>query len=266
MAAELENLVATATEKELLEKELAIARELQRSLIPHDLPAGGAVEFSMLFAPSAAIGGDYFDVFRIGEDRLAVMVADVSGHGLSTGLRMAMIKAALTILIEERRPADEILRRLHGLVRGGNDRMFVTATLALIDPATGEVDLTNAGHPPTYVIHDGEVEEVVLPGSPLGGLDTRHGRRRLELAPGDVVVWLSDGLIEATDAEQSTFGYDGVAAALRGPCGSADEVRDRLLAAVERHTGGRPIEDDRTVVAMRWRGGGSDGDAGPPAP
>ena len=100
MAGNLETLVAAAAQKETLENELEIARDLQKSLIPRDLPGGEGVEFATLFEPSAAIGGDYFDVLRLSEDELAVIIADVSGHGLSTGLRMAMLKAALLILVE----------------------------------------------------------------------------------------------------------------------------------------------------------------------
>lgn len=259
MAEELEQLVATAAEKEILEKELEIARELQRSLVPRDLPGGEAVEFSTLFAPSAAIGGDYFDVLGLGDGRLAVVVADVSGHGLPSGLRMAMLKAALTILVEQERRPEEILHRLDEMVRSGDDRrVFVTATLALVDLEGEEVEITNAGHPPTYLLRRGEVEEIALPGSPLGGLGQTYGRRRLDIEPGDVLVWLSDGLIEATDASGRAFGYDGVARAIAaaavGPLPTtATLVRDRLLTAVEEHTGGRPVEDDRTVVVMRYK-------------
>ena len=83
------------------------------------LPQAESLEFSTLFEPSAAIGGDYFDILRVDENRLAVVIADVSGHGLPTGLRMAMIKAALGILVEEEKPPREILSRIiSGLVQG----------------------------------------------------------------------------------------------------------------------------------------------------
>ncbi|HXO20517.1 MAG TPA: SpoIIE family protein phosphatase, partial [Thermoanaerobaculia bacterium] len=242
MAANLETLVATSAQKEVLEKELAIARDLQKSLIPGDLPSGDAVEFATLFEPSAAIGGDYFDILRLDDRRLAVIIADVSGHGLSTGLRMAMIKAALLILVQEATDPEEILRRLDSVVRSdAESRFFVTATLSLVDFTNGSLEITNAGHPPTYLLRDGQVEEIVLPGSPLGGMGRTYGRRTLRLEKGDLVVWLSDGLIEATDAAGEPFGYDAVVAALAGAAGrpaSPMEVRNRLLAAVERHAGG----------------------------
>ncbi len=256
MAGNLETLVDTAAEKELLEKELALARKLQESLLPGNLPASGGVEFATLFEPSAAIGGDYFDVLRLSDDELAVVIADVSGHGLSSGLRMAMLKAALLILVEETREPEEILRRLDAVVRSSREsRFFVTATLGMFDLRTGTLRLTNAGHPPTYRVRGPEVEEILLPSSPLGGLGRRYGQATLTIQPDDVVVWLSDGLIEATNAADEPFGYDSVTKALAGVAGeSAIDVRNRLLAAVERHTGGQPLSDDRTMMVMRYGG------------
>jgi HAMP domain-containing protein len=294
MAGNLEMLVAASAQKELLEKELALARDLQNSLIPSNLPSGEGVEFATLFEPSAAIGGDYFDVLRLSEREIAVIIADVSGHGLSTGLRMAMLKAALLILIEQTRQPEEILRRLDAVVRSNAEgRCFVTATLAMFDLREGRLTLTNAGHPPTYLVRGGRVQEILLPSSPLGGLGHSYARRELTLTRGDVVVWLSDGVFEETNAAGEPFGYDrietalaaaakpaapapppgppvlsarragrgGAAGAGGGEAGagnllepSAASVRDRLLAAVAAHVGTQPPTDDRTVVVMRWGG------------
>ncbi len=282
MAGNLETLVAASAQKELLDKELSLARDLQTSLIPSDLPSGEGVEFATLFEPSAAIGGDYFDVLRLSDRELAVIIADVSGHGLSTGLRMAMLKAALLILVEQTRQPEEILRRLDKVVRSNAEgRCFVTATLAMFDLRTGRLTLTNAGHPPTYLVRGHQVEEIALPSSPLGGLGQRYAHREVTLERGDVVVWLSDGVFEWTNADDEPFGYDriekalastarpaagtgagrrraggpasgGGSAAAAGPTAAA--VRDRLLAAVAAHVGAEPPADDRTVVVMRWGG------------
>ncbi len=259
MAGNLESLVATAAQKESLEKELELARNLQKSLLPGDLSAIRGVELSTLFEPSAAIGGDYFDVLRLSDEELAVIIADVSGHGLSSGLRMAMLKAALLILVEETREPEEILSRLDAVVRANRERrFFVTATLGLFNLRTGVLRITNAGHPPTYRVHGAEVEEVLLPSSPLGGLGHHYVKATLKLAPGDSVVWLSDGLIEATNAADEPFGYDQVKRVLAGTQGeSAVTIRDRLLAAVDAHAAGQPLADDRTLMVMRWAGGGS---------
>ncbi len=257
MTANLEQLVASQAHKEILEKELEIARNLQKSLLPSILPSSDVVDFATLFEPSAAIGGDYFDILRIDDQRLAVVIADVSGHGLPTGLRMAMLKAALVILVEESKRPEEILRRLSEMVRAdaSDRRTFVTATVAVVDFRAGRLELTNAGHPPTYLVRAAGVEEILLPGNPLGALGETYGRTTVELATGDVAVWLSDGLIEAVGAAGEPFGYDRVREALAGPAPSAALVRDRLLAAVERHVKGRPPDDDRTLVAMRYLAG-----------
>jgi serine phosphatase RsbU (regulator of sigma subunit) len=256
MAGDLESLVATAAQKESLEKELELARNLQKSLLPGDLPAGGGIEFSTLFEPSAAIGGDYFDVIRLADEELAVIIADVSGHGLSSGLRMAMLKAALLILVEETREPEEILSRLDSVVRSNRERrFFVTATLGLLNVRTGVLRLTNAGHPPTYRVRGSEVDEILLPSSALGGLGHHYVRSTLQLQPGDAVVWLSDGLIEATNAADEPFGYESVKRVLAGAKGeSAVSIRNRLLAAVDHHAAGQPLSDDRTLMVMRWGG------------
>jgi len=256
MAEHLQGLVATEAQKEAIEKELEIARRVQKSLLPDDSIAetfGDAVAFSTHYAPSAAIGGDYFDVLRMADGRVAVVIADVSGHGLSAGLRMAMLKAGLQILIEQAREPEEILRRLDRLVRSsGEGRAFVTATLALLEPETGRLEIINAGHPPTYIVRDGVTEEIALPGTPLGGIGGRYGKAERQLAPGDIVVWLSDGLIEAVDRYAEPFGYESVLPAI-APASSALDARDRLLHAVAAHCGEQPAEDDQTLVVMSYR-------------
>ena len=252
MTANLESLVTQAAEKEILEKELQIAQDLQKSLLPNEAIAIESIEVATFFEPSAAIGGDYFDLVRLRDDRqrLAVIIADVSGHGLPAGLRMAMFKAALDILVQERKEPEGILASLDQLVRDGRDRTsFVTATLSLMDLATGTIEITNAGHPPTYLIRRDDLTEIALPGTPLGVLEQNYGHCELQLEPNDVLVWLSDGFIEATDASDEAFGYERTAAALRGASDSVSAVRDRLLSAVEEHN----RRDGRQ---------GSDGEAG----
>lgn len=254
MTANLETSVSAVAQKEVLEKELQIARDLQQSLIPADIPTTESAEFSTMFEPSAAIGGDYFDILRLDDRRLVVVIADVSGHGLPTGLRMAMLKAALVILVEQGLPATEILRRLSAMISAGSERrFFVTATIAVVDLARGEMELTNAGHPPTYLVRGSRVREILLPGNPLGALGESFGQETIALEDSDVVVWLSDGLIEALDPAGEPFGYDRLREALQGEADSAEKVRERLLSAVEHHSGGQPASDDKTLVAMLYR-------------
>ena len=258
MAANLEQLVATAAQKEILEKEISIAQDLQHSLLPDTLKAPSSLSFAAHFEPSTAIGGDYYDLLPMRDDRLGVVMADVSGHGLSAGLRMAMVKSALALLTEEEEHPQEILRRLHELMRNrlqstNGGRGFVTATLALVDSATGELVVTNAGHTPTYHLRSGEVTEIMLPSTPLGTLGGDYGESRIKLEPEDVVVWLSDGLVEATNDREQDFGYDRVIETLTGLEPEPAVVRDSLLEAIHQHTGGGTPEDDCTLLVMAYR-------------
>ncbi len=258
MAASLENLVATAAQNEILEKEISIAQALQQSLLPDTLAAPRELRFAAHFEPSTTIGGDYYDLLPMRDERLGVVMADVSGHGLSAGLRMAMVKSALALLCEEEDRPEEILKRLHHLLKyrlqsSDNRRGFVTATLALVDSVRGELVITNAGHPPTYLLRDGEVTEILLPSTPLGALGSDYGQATVQLVPNDVVVWLSDGLIEATGAEGGDFGYERIVSVLASCDPEPARVRDRLLAAITDHTGGGSPEDDRTLLVMGYR-------------
>ncbi len=257
MAANLETLVASATQKEILEKEISIALELQHSLLPDTLAAPPELRFASHFEPSTTIGGDYYDLLPMANGSLGVAIADVSGHGLSAGLRMAMVKSALTLLCEEDDRPMEILQRLHLLLRNRlqseQGRGFVTATLSVINSDTGELTITNAGHPPTYLIRNGVVSELMLPSTPLGALGSDFGQTTLQLEAGDVVVWLSDGLIEAIDPAGNDFGYDRLIGTLGNAPSEPTEVRDHLLAAIHQHTDGGLPEDDRTLLVMAYR-------------
>ena len=254
MAGHLGELVDTAAQKEALDKELELARRVQRDLLPDLIESAAEVELATTFEPSAAIGGDYFDVLRRPGRRLAVVIADVAGHGLAAGLRMAMVKSALVLLAEEEIDARGIVARLRRLLRGRpGERGFVTLTFAELALESGEVEITNAGHPPCYHVHaDGTVDEISLPGLPLGTLPGEPGLGCVTLAHGDAMVWLSDGIAECAAADGEPFGYDGVARALAGPFASAEGLRDRLLAGLRAHCGDAPVLDDRTLVVLRY--------------
>lgn len=256
MTANLESLVEQSAQKEILDKELQIAQELQKSLVPaKEIQVPGA-EFSTFFEPSLAIGGDYFDIVRLREDqeRLAVVIADVAGHGLPAGLRMAMLKAAVQVLVSERKEPEGILEVLDDIVRSGPSRAFVTATLSLIDLQTGRADILNAGHTPVYHLNGEGVREILLPSAPLGTFDRRHfASTSIELRHGDALVWLSDGLIEATNDRDEAFGFERLQQTLcSAPRDGALGVRQAVTRAVGQHAAGRPADDDRSLVVMRY--------------
>ncbi len=268
MTEHLSELVEMAAQKEALDKELALARQVQQSLLPDVIVERSGIEIATFFEPSAAIGGDYFDFLDRPDGGLAVVIADVAGHGLAAGLRMAMVKSALELMTEEGRPSEEIVQRLHRLLkRRPGERSFVTLAFADFDPRTGALDLTNAGHPPCYVLRTtGEVEEILVPGMPLGSLAGAPGRVRLRLAAGEAAVFLSDGIVECRDRHGELFGFDRVRASLAGPPDRAARLLERLLSAMRGHCGSDLVEDDRTVVVVAYRpAGAATGDGAPSA-
>ncbi|MEM1180212.1 MAG: SpoIIE family protein phosphatase [Acidobacteriota bacterium] len=261
MAGNLERLVDEEAKKEIFERELQIAAQMQQSLLPDTLDAPAALRFATFFEPSRAIGGDYYDLIRLADGRLALVIADVAGHGLPAGLRMAMVKSAFELLCQELDSPKEILRRLHHLLRErlhqrGEHRAFVSATVAVFDLESGRLEIVGAGHPPTYRLRRGEVRPFELPGPPLGILPPTLPTAHTGLEPGDVFLWLSDGLIEATDCDGEVFGYPRIVETLRGLPADPETVKDTLLQAVAAHTGQAAgehmIDDDLTLLVVGY--------------
>ena len=261
MAADLDRLVDEEAKKEIFERELQIAAQMQQSLLPDTLEAPAPLRFATYFEPSRAIGGDYYDLLPLADGRLAVVIADVAGHGLPAGLRMAMVKSALELLCRDHHAPKTILRRLHELLRErlhqrGRHRAFVSATIAAFDLETGRLEIVGAGHPPTYRLRDGEVRPFDLPGPPLGILPPTLPTAHVQLEPEDVFIWLSDGLIEATNPRGEVFGYERVVETLRGLPSDPERVKQTLLDTVAEHCGrgvDQPmVDDDLTLVVARY--------------
>lgn len=253
MAASIERLLLDTARKERLEGEIAIARTIQQKLLP--APEARLQGVSMLahFAPMAEIGGDYYDHLPMPDGRLAFALGDVSGHGLPTGLLVAMAKAGLSSLIDAGHQGGELFARLNELIHRSTDpRHYMTLALLAYDPRTRTGVLTNAGQLAPYRVSGGKVEALSLPSFPLGLFPGRSFPSRPEtFAAGDLVVFFSDGLIEAVDAHDEAFGFERFEAVLRTRGGEgASAVREAILEAVLAHSGNRPADDDRTLLIL----------------
>jgi serine phosphatase RsbU (regulator of sigma subunit) len=258
MAAHLGASVAEKAEKEALEYELSVARDLQRRLLPPADFACPGVGIAVDFAPAAAIGGDFYDL-SYAERVLTVSVADVSGHGLPTGLVMATAKASLGMLARTGAGGVRLMELLHEeIVRTTERRTFLTLAHLVFDLAKRTVAYTNAGHPYPYRVRkDGTVSALVNPARPLG-LSLSGGWHTVgePLAAGDSWVVFSDGLIEATrTGGDESWGFERLEEVLRaGPSESAAALRDRILAAQRAFTDRADTEDDRTLLVLRIEG------------
>jgi serine phosphatase RsbU (regulator of sigma subunit) len=257
MTESIGSLLASVTEKERLQSEIAIAATIQRNLLPKEGPTFSGVSFSAHFEPTTSIGGDYYDVFNLDKSRLAVAIGDVSGHGLSTGLVMAMVKAAITTLVEEGADETSLFHRLNELVfRSTERRAFMTLAFTIFDLDRRTIRHTNAGHLYPYLLRRGEQAPISIesPSLPLGVRAnlTTHAVE-VDLREGDAVVYLSDGIVEAQDENGEPLGFEQLESLLAAYTDSSPSIiRDAILDAVAKHSGTRPADDDRTVMIVKF--------------
>jgi serine phosphatase RsbU (regulator of sigma subunit) len=256
MTESIGSLLQTVGEKERLQSEIAIAAAIQRNLLPQRGPEFEGVSFSAHFEPTTSIGGDYYDLFNLDQSRMAVAIGDVSGHGLSTGLVMAMVKAALTTLVEEGADETSLFHRLNELVfRSTERRAFMTLAFTIFDLERGVIRHTNAGHLYPYRLRRGETPfSIESPSLPLGVRATIMTHTvEYDLREGDAIVYLSDGIVEAQDENGEPFGFDQLERLLETQADlPPDAIRDAILGAVAQHSGARPADDDRTVMVLRF--------------
>ncbi len=253
MAGSMQTLLAETAAKERLEGEVAMARTIQRKLLPSTEASLDGLDVHTHFGPADEIGGDYYDYILAPGGKTVVAIGDVSGHGLPTGLLVAMVKAALATLVETGHGGAELFARLNELIyRSTDPRHYMTLATLEYDAARRRGLLTNAGQLPPYRISGGRVESLSLPAFPLGLFPGRtFPERELQFQAGDLLVFYTDGLIEALDAAEELFGFERFEAVLREHAADgAAALREALLAAVAAHTGARPAEDDRTLMIV----------------
>ncbi|MGE0641692.1 MAG: PP2C family protein-serine/threonine phosphatase [Thermoanaerobaculia bacterium] len=262
IAALLFLLVLELVDRVLVRDELQVARQLQRDLLPSADPEVAGWTFAHSSRTANDIGGDYYQFAPLEDGRLAVVVADASGHGMAAGLLMAIANATLHVALDVDPEPLEVAKRLHGAIRRtGDRRSFLTLFYGLLDPASGELAFVCAGHPPPLVRRrDGSIEEPALGSFPLGLRDRLEpARGSLRLEPGDSLLLFTDGLFEGVDRAGSAFGYERVRGVLARE-GGATALHRALLAAFEHHAAGEPLADDLTIVVLERTAAG-DGSA-----
>jgi hypothetical protein len=243
-------------EERRMRQELEYAREVQLSMLPQEAPALPWLEMARLSLPATEVGGDYYDFFAIDEDRMLVVIGDVAGHGLASGIVLASIRSGLTLLVDEIENSPGVMERLNRMLREtSRTRVLVSLGLLLFD-RRGHVTVTSAGHPPALLWRSRthEVETIDLPSLPLGtGLASQPTPRVVDLDAGDALLLYTDGLFEAHDTSEEPFGLDRLIAVFAA---SAEEPLEDLKAEILRrvwdHRGAAPQEDDITLVAIRF--------------
>lgn len=254
----LENarLLEEERKKQKLEEELAIAREIQTSLLPKRLPESGWLRAAGWSIPSREVGGDYFDLRAGADGAWAAMIADVSGKGVSSALVASLLQGAFVLAAEEALRPDHLMARLNGfLLERTQGEKYVTAVFCRIQPG-GELECVNAGHcTPLVVRATGEIEILPASGPPVGLLEAAaFDVVKTELRPGDLVVMVTDGLTESTGDGKQMLGMEGIRAAVGVSGRTATEASEALRGAVEEFTQGAPQADDMTAFILEYRG------------
>lgn len=240
------------------EEEFRIAREVQQQLFPSGPPLLAGYDIAGASRPATATGGDYFDFIPTPQGRLLVVVGDVTGHGLGPALLMADARAYLRALaLSGLSFADILAQARHLLIEDLGDERFITLLFAELDPATGVWQYVNAGHPPGYVLGpDGGVRIHLAANAAAVGIDRAEERLvpgRIVLAPGEWILLLTDGILEAQAKDGEEFGEERVLELARtARTRSAAEIIRALLDTAQRfgdpHS---PRQDDMTAIVVK---------------
>jgi sigma-B regulation protein RsbU (phosphoserine phosphatase) len=261
-------LVERERERQRMEQEINIARDMQQALLPrnfHDYPH---LSVSGINFPCLSVGGDYFDVFPVGGNRTAFLIADVSGKGLGAALLATLLQGALSGMTLGTDPAQAFNHINRFLCDHAEVGRYATMFFGILDEQ-GHLEYINAGHPSPFLIRKGVAEDVFTEGSYPVGLvpEAEYTAVSLTLEPGDTVVLFSDGVTEAMDPGEELFGVPRLRDVLTGHMQTPlDELQRTVLESVENFARGASQADDLTLLLVRYRATAAvtDTDAPPP--
>jgi len=255
VAIALENarLHREALEKQAMESELELAATIQRDILPKKIPDVPGVEIATLAKPARQVGGDYHAFFQR-EGVLTMIVADVAGKSMPAALLVSALHAATHLLFAEGRELGDIATELNRHIHQWSaENKFVTMIMVSIDLENETLRFVNAGHNPCYILSGDRLDQMKSHGLPVGILGTsKYVTQARPFPAGSAVVLYSDGITEAENAAGEEFENARLEALLREhSAAGANELRDRIAAAVEDFTGEAPQKDDETLVIAR---------------
>mgnify|MGYP001608322944 CR=1 FL=1 len=260
MTESIARLIEEVREKQKLEGEVEIARQVQAQLFPREVPQVGSLELAGACRPARRVSGDYYDYFRIGEHRLGLAIGDISGKGISAALLMATIQSALRSYLgangasagspDTSRLAERLNRQLF---ESTSPETYATFCCAIFDSPTGLLTYTNAGHLPPLHCAGGRIERLEAGGTVVGLFEqASYQQATVPMNPGSLLVAYTDGITECENAYGEAFGEDRLAAIVHKHSGKFPEALiAEIMSRVDEWTAGAEQDDDMTLLVAR---------------
>jgi serine phosphatase RsbU (regulator of sigma subunit) len=238
--------------------DLEQAAEIQRTILPRGAPRVNGIDLAGHNAPCRTVGGDYYDFIPYDDGRVAVVLGDVAGKGMSAALLMSNLQARVQLLAEAPQDLAKLMSRLDQSVSSNAPlNRFITLFFGVVDPAKGVLTFVNAGHnPPLLIRANGTIEKLKAKGTVLGILpDIGYEEQSIGFGPGDILAVYSDGVTESAKADGDEFGEDRLAELLMSNReNESSSIIDTVLEAVSEWTSAGPPDDDVTLVVARHVG------------
>jgi len=248
-------LYQESLEKQRLEKEMTLARQIQRDLLPKSLPCGEQFEFAAYTEPAMQVGGDYYDFLQTNHDNIGLVVADASGKGMPAALLISQLQATLRSEVRHDRPLSEMIANANYLVSTSTSaEKFVTLFYGELDSETLKLSYCNAGHNYPFVIHrDGSIDFLEKGGLLVGAFSgAKYVSDTYQLMAGDVVFFYTDGLNEAFDKNEQQYGEQRLVEYIKKNRElPPQQLTDSIVEEIRSFAAGKPADDDMTVIVLK---------------
>lgn len=259
IAIENSRLIEESLERERLQQEMTVAQAMQRKLLPQELPECSNFDIDAVSSMAQEVGGDYYDFAILDEDRIGIIVGDVSGKGVPAAFYMAEVKGIFQSLSKLCRSPKEFVVKANSALIGTIDRRsFISVLYAILNLKTGQLVMSRAGHCPMLHVTSNRTEYVRPTGLGLGLangplFENATEEKTINLKAGDVCIFYSDGITESRGVREEELGYERLKEIVgRVKGGSASEIKEEILRGVREYTENTNVEDDMTLIVLKW--------------
>ena len=253
-------LIEESLEKERLESELKVAREIQYKILPNHVPQFDNLKISSIFVPAFEVGGDYYDFFPLNDSKLGFVIADVSGKGISAAFIMAEVKGIFESLSKLKETPKELLIEVNKILKNSLEKKnFVTAIYGIFNCANSKLIIARAGHVPMFLCRNNYISKIIPNGIGLGieksdVFDNNLKEFEIELENDDVITLFTDGISEAKNKDLEEFGYSRLEKIIiEGSSLNVDELSRNIMKEVSIFSTEYQQHDDITLVLFKWK-------------